>query len=326
MIMRINLKYSLLGLVTLALLLLGCSSADRDPRSIQLSMGFIPNIQYAPFYVAAEKGYFEDAGIEVDFDYSLETDGVTLVGSGDRQFALVSGEQVLLAREQGLPVVYVLAWYQDYPIAVVSSPEAGIQSPSDLRGKKIALPGLFGASYVGLRALLNEAGIPESDVTLSSIGFNQVPAFASDQEDIVVGYTSNEPIQLGSQGYAVNVLRVADFVELASNGLITNEETLESDPDLARRFVAAILHGLADTIDNPQEAFEISKNYIDGFDQSDPAVQREVLDVSIEFWRTDTPGVSDPIAWENMQQVLLDMGLLQSTLELNEAFTNDYLP
>ena len=323
--MKPNIKILSLMLTLPLIFLAACSQNQPDPQSINLSMGFIPNIQYAPFYVAAEKGYFEEAGIEIDFDYSLETDGVTLVGSGDKQFALVSGEQVLLARGQNLPVVYVLAWYQDYPIAVVSDAGAGIKSPADLLGKQIALPGLFGASYVGLRALLNDAGIPESDVTLSSIGFNQVPALASGQEQIVVGYTSNEPIQLASQGFDVSVLRVADYVDLASNGLITNEDTL-GNPNLVRAFNEAILRGLADTIENPDEAFDISKKYVEGLAEADQDVQREILDVSIEFWRTEQPGLSDPLAWDNMQQVLLEMGLLDEPLDLEQAFTNEFIP
>jgi NitT/TauT family transport system substrate-binding protein len=117
-------------------------------------MGYVPNVQYAPFYVADAKGYFEQAGLEVSFDYSSEVDGVALVGSGELTFALASGEQVLLAREQGAPVVYVFAWWQDFPVAVASLADAGIRVPQNLVGAKIGLPGRYGASYIGYQALM----------------------------------------------------------------------------------------------------------------------------------------------------------------------------
>lgn len=320
-------KRTLFIAVFFVLALTACQPASTPApmQAIRLPMGYIPNVQYAPYYVAVEKGYFADAGIEITFDYSFETDGVALVGANETQFALVSGEQVLLARAQGVPVVNVVAWYQDYPVAVVAKAETGITTPADLAGKKVGLPGLFGASYIGLRALLNTAGISESDLTLDSIGFNQVEALAADQEQAVVGYFSNEPIQLRAQGYDVNEIRVADYVSLASNGIISNEETIANHPELVRGMVQAFLRGLSDTIANPDEAFEISKKYVENLAEADQTVQKEVLTASIDFWKADTLGYSDPTAWENMQTVLLDMGLLTTPLDLTKAFTNDFI-
>jgi NitT/TauT family transport system substrate-binding protein len=322
-----------LVLITLgmALALSACASLNAGHEAgelthIRLPMGYIPNIQFAPFYVATEKGYFRDAGIDLEFDYKFETDGVALVGAGELPFAIASGEQVLLARAQELPVVYVAAWYQQYPVSVVAKSELGILIPQDLKGRKIGLPGLFGANYVGLRALLHEAGLEEGDVTLDAVGFNQVELMAAGQQDIVVGYAANEPIQLRAQGVAVTEIRVADYVQLASNGILASEKVMVEDPDLVRAFVGAFLRGLEDTIADPDEAFTISESYIPNFSDLDADVQKQVLETSIEQWKAERLGYSDPQAWENMQNVLLDMGLISEKMELNKAFTNEFIP
>lgn len=316
---------------TAALGLSGCSRPASPQSSgpmihTKLPLGYIPNIQFAPLYVALEKGYFRQAGIELELDYSFETDAVSLVGANELQFAVVSGEQVLLARAQGLPIVYVAAWYQQYPVAVVSKAGQGIQRPADLKGKRIGLPGLFGANYIGLDALLFAAGLSEQDVTLDSIGFNQVEALATDREQAVSVYTANEPVQLKAKGYELNELRVADYVQLASNGLITNEETLNKNPDLVRKMVAAFLKGLQETIANPDEAYEISKKYVENLAQADEKVQREVLARSIELWRAERLGYSDAQAWQNMNDTLLKMGLLKQPVDVSKAFTNQFIP
>jgi NitT/TauT family transport system substrate-binding protein len=315
----------------MAMVLSACSSAPSTSGSgeltkVRLPMGYVPNIQFAPVYVAIEKGYFREAGIDLELDYKFETDGVALVGAGDLPFAVVSGEQVLLARAQGLPVVYVAAWYQQYPVSVVAKSEAGVLIPQDLKGKKIGLPGLFGANYVGLRALLSEAKMSESDVTLDSIGFNQVELLAAGKQDVIVGYTANEPIQLRARGIPVTEIRVADYVQLASNGILASEKVISEDPDLVRRFVGAFLKGLSDTIDNPEEAFELSKAHIPNFADLDADVQIQVLGTSIEQWKAERLGYSNPQAWENMQEVLLEAGLIPEKMDLNKAFTNEFVP
>ncbi len=293
---------------------------------IRLPMGYIPNIQYAPFYAAIEKGYFKDAGLEIEFDYSFETDGVKLVGVGELPFAVVSGEQVLLARAQDVPVTYVAAWYQQYPISVVSKADANISKTEDLKGRTIGLPGLFGANYIGLRALLFSAGLSESDVTLEEIGFNQVELVVAGNQTIIVGYAANEPIQLQAQGINVTELRVSDAVQLAANGILASEKVIAEDPELVKGFVGAFLKGLQYTIENPDDAYAMSATYVPNFADQDQKVQKEILTTSIELWKTDRLGYSDPQAWENMQNILLEMKLIPTEMDLSKAFTNEFVP
>ena len=322
--MKKILQFSIL--VLLLLTACGGKAPAKSLTQIRLPLGYIPDIQFAPLYVAVQKGYFRDAGIQVTFDYSMETDITALVGADQLQFGVVSGEQVLLARAQGLPIVCVTAWYQQYPVSVVAKFDQNIHKPSDLRGKTIGLPGLYGANYIGLRALLHAGGLRESDVKLDSIGYTQVEALAGDREQAVSVYTNNEPLQLRSQGYNLTELRVADYVQLASNGLIANEKTISQNPELVRGMVKAFLQGLADTIADPAAAYTISKAYVENLAQLDPVLQKQKLATVIQLWKADRLGYSQPKSWESMQSVLLDMGLLTKPLDLPKAYTNGFLP
>ncbi|NMB69407.1 MAG: ABC transporter substrate-binding protein [Chloroflexi bacterium] len=293
---------------------------------VSLPVGYIPNVQFAPLYVAIENGYFREEGLDVTVDYSMENDNLALIGAGRLDFAIVSGEQVLLARAQGLPVVYTAAWYQQYPVGVVAKQSAGIQTPADLKGKKIAVPVLAGASYIGLRALLGAAGLQEGDVELDVVGFTQAEMIATDHDDAAVIYVANEPVQLEARGYAVDVLRVSDYLPMVGNGLTTSEQMLRDNPERVRKMVRALLRGIEAAAADPDAAFEICKKYVDNLAEGDQEIQRRVLAASIELWKSDRPGYSDPQAWENMQAILLEMGLLEAPVDLAAAYTNDYLP
>ena len=319
-------------LTLLAIFLASCATPTTNVTPTQelikvtLPVGYVPNVQFAPLYVAIEKGYFKAEGIDLELDYSMETDSVALTGAGKLQFAIVSGEQVLLGRSQGLPVVYVAAWYHDYPVGVTAMTSEGIAAPADLKGKKIGLPGLYGASYIGLRALLQAGGLTEKDVTLDSIGYNQVEALTAGQEQAVVTYVANEPVQLAAQGYDANTLRVADYMELVGNGLITNEQTLKEKPELVRGMINAILKGIQDAVANPDEAYEICGKYVETLASADQAIQKQVLASSIELWKTDQYGKTDPAAWENMQNLLMDMKMISAPLDLSKAYDLSLLP
>jgi len=320
-------------LVFISVLLVSCvqqkpvtekqTPTEKPLTHIKLPMGYIPNVQYAPYYAAVANGFYAEEGIEIEFDYSFETDGVALVAADELKFAVVSGEQVLLARAEGLPVVYVMSWYHDYPVGVVAKAQ-GIKSPKDLVGKRVGIPGLFGASYIGYRAMLDAAGVKESDIKLDSIGFNQVDALAADQVDAAVIYVANEPIQMKAMGYDIDLLKVADYVHLAANGIVTNEKTVAENPDLVAGMVRATMRGIKYTVKHPDEAYEICKDFVEGLDSADEKVQKQILAESVKLYQQDPYGFVDPVAWENMNQVLLKMGLIEKPLDVEAAYTNEF--
>lgn len=323
-------KFTIITLLLLGLLVSACApAAEPTPAQltpVRLPVGYIPNVQFAPLYVAIEKGFYREAGLDVSIDYSMENDNTVLTATNELQFAVVSGEQVLLARAQQMPVVYVMAWYQQYPVGIVAMASSGITSLADLRGKKLGLPGLYGASYIGAVAMLDSAGLSESDLTLDSIGFNQVEVLMTGKDDAVVIYTANEPNQLRALGAEIVEFKAADTMELVANGIITNEKTLKENPALVRALVTATHKGIDYALQHPDEAFEISKKYVENLAQADQEVQMQVLLSSAELWKADRLGYSDPIAWENMQRVLLKMGLLKTELDLTAVFDNSFIP
>ena len=300
----------------------GGNNAPESLTTIRLPMGFIADPQYAPFYVAVERGYFADAGLALEFDYSFETDGIALVGANELPLAVASGEQVILARAQGLPVVYVMQWWQRYPIAVASLAAAGIETPADLAGRNIGVPGFFGASYVGLVGLLSANDLTLDDVDANEIGFNQVESLLTGQSEAVVVYINNEPVQLRDRGEAINVIDVADSIDLVANGILTNEQTIAVNPELIQGFVNAFLRGLRDTLADPDAAYEISKKYVEGLDDS----RRGVLDASLPLWQAEQPGRTDPTTWQQTQEILIEMGLLNGPLpDLDATYTNQFV-
>jgi NitT/TauT family transport system substrate-binding protein len=221
-----------------------------------------------------------------------------------------------------------MRWYRRFPVVLFAKAAQGIASPKDLEGKRVGIPGLFGASYVGWQAIVYASGIDPDKVRLESIGFTQASAVSQDQVDAAMDYLVNGPVQLRLAGEEVSELPVADYVDLPSNGIITNDKTLEERPEVARALVAATMRGLRDTLADPDAAFDISLKYIPEAVGAQEDVSRAIFDASLELWRAEEGelGVSDPEAWSNAASFMKEMGLIQSDVNADELFSNDYLP
>jgi len=268
------------ALLLVVLLVLGVGVVGVQAQTLTnltFFLTYIPNIQFAPIYVALEKGYFSDAGLNVTLQSGDEPDGINLVAANQLQFGIASGEQIIAARAQDRPVRFVYEWYQKYPIGVLVTNESGIKTAADLKGKQIGIPGLYGASYTGVIALLGANNLTEKDVQLQSIGYNAPQVICVGGVQAAVVYVNNEPLQIqdsidkkdcGSVT-GITVFPVSAAADMVSNGIITNEDTIANHPDLVKAFVAAFDHGVRDAINNPAEAYLLSAKYIDGLPLTD---------------------------------------------------------
>jgi NitT/TauT family transport system substrate-binding protein len=332
-----------MAILALAALLSGCSAPAATPaaeataaapeavasselEAVTLAMGFIPNVQFAPVYVALERGYFADEGLEVTLDYGMETDLLKSVGTNQLQFAVASGDQVILARANDLPVVYVANWYRTFPVCVVSLAETGIATPEDLAGKTVGTPVLEGASYIGWLALVNQVGLAADEVDLQVIGYTQVASLTEKRVDAAICYAFNEPTQLTESGYEINVFNLDSYTTLPSNGLITNEQTIAERPEVVQALVRAFLRGLQDTLDDPDAAFEITRRAIPEMDDDSAPLQRAVLGAALPYWTGDPLGASDLEGWAEAIAFMRESGLLTRDLEADSMVTNQFIP
>jgi len=299
------------------------NSTETGLQHVDLGVGYVPNVQFAPFYVAQAKGFYADEGLDVALEYGFENDFVALTGQGERQFAVASGDQVILSRAQGLPIVYAMKWYERYPVGVVALADSGIITPSDLETRKVGIPGLYGASYAGWKALAYAAGIDEDRVDLESIGFTQAEAVSQGQVDAAVVYLANEPVQLRSADYEVTLIEVSDYIHLVSNGIVTSEMVIDEDPALVRSVVGATLRGIVYAVEHPDEAFEIARQNLPEMTDEAAQVQREVMEASLSQWGTD--GLTQSESWQDTMRAMLATGLVKDEIEINNLYTNEFV-
>jgi NitT/TauT family transport system substrate-binding protein len=137
------------------------------PVKLTVGLGYIPSVQFAPFYLAQQEGLYTKAGLDVTFQNGSDQDLIPLTGAGNLDVALADGTSVIPAVSQGIGIQYVATIYAQFPNIVFAKASAGIKGPADLKGKKLGTPGRYGSSWVMLQAMLESVGLAPTDLTVT---------------------------------------------------------------------------------------------------------------------------------------------------------------
>lgn len=306
------------------------AAPSAEPVKLVVGLGYIPSVQFAQFYLADQRGYYAEAGLQVELQNKIDPDLVTLLGQGAVDIGSADGTSVIPAVSQGIPLVYAATLYGTAPFVVYAKASSGIAVPADLAGKKIGIPGKFGSSWVMLQGLLEAAGLTENDVELVLYpDFGQGVALQQGAVDAATGFANNEPVQLELTGEQAVVFTVDDAVPLPGPGLVTGTATLAAKGDALRAFVSATLRAMNEIAADPQVGLDAAFVAVPDLAQ-DADAQRAILEATIATWRSDrTPGpygTIDREGWEASIAFMASLGLVPNPVTVDQLVTDALLP
>jgi putative hydroxymethylpyrimidine transport system substrate-binding protein len=300
-----------------------------NPQPFTLDLDWYVNPDHAGIYTALDRGYFEQAGLDVNPQVPSDPAApIKQVAAGRVDLAVSYEPEVLLAMEEGLDVQAVAAIVDQPLTSLISLPAGGIATPADLRGKTVATAGIpYQTDY--LETILADANLSPSDVNEVNVGLNLLPALLGGKAQAILGgFLNVEGVDLAQRGdnprvVPVDQLGVPSYDELV---LVAQRSRVEDDPDPIRLFISALANGTRDAIANPQAATESILRAGRGLD---PRLTRAEIDATLPLL---APSPRQPFGqmntekWDLFASWMADHGLISEVPEADEVLTNELLP
>ena len=314
----------------------GCGEKSESPSAqvashpFELALDWFPNPDHVAIFEALDRDYFADVGLEVKPHTPSDPSApIKQVAAGRVDLAISYEPEVFLAREQGLPVVAVAALVQRPLTSLMAIGRKNIDSPRDLRGKRVGTAGIpYQSAY--LKTILKRAGVPESSVKETNVGASLLPAMLSGKVDATLGAFWNvEGVELRRRGQKptitpVDRLGVPDYDELV---LVANEDALDRKRDDLRLFIGAVAKGAMQARRDPRGA---ARALLDANRDLRPAVTRDSVRVTLPALfpeRSGAPwGFLVAAKWRNYGGWMRENGLLEELPNASAALTTDLLP
>ena len=320
--MNKSVKYSLL-IFPLILILSACNpvAAQPAPDPISVRLKWTHGVQFAGLYMAKQQGFFEEENLSVTLlEGGLEFDEIDLVATGQNDFGIVAGPQILLARSQDIPIKAVATIFRIDPSVYFALTESGIEGPEDFIGRRVVV----NPADSKISVMLKNVGIEMAQI-IEVPPSSDLEIFYKGEVDVWGGYYTNQVVRARLDGYEVNVIFPSDYgVHTYGDCFITTEKMLQENPDLVERFLRAAIRGWRYAIENPDEAVAATLRY---FETDDEEFLTASMEAQIPLIHTglDQIGWMKAEIWQGMYDILLEWGLLTAEVDVNQVFTMEFL-
>ncbi len=317
-----------------ALTVTACSSKSEEVtpvrESFSVALDWYANPDHAGFFVAQDRGYFEDAGLDVSLDAPTDPSlPIKLVAAGRADLAISYEPEVLLAREQGLDVVSVSTVVGRPLTSMIWLEKSKIRNVKGLKGKTISTAGIpYQDAY--LRTILERAGLSESDVTKVGVGQGLLPSILSGKAQATLGpFWNIEGVDLKLSGRKpvinpVDRLGVPTYSEMV---LVAKGSRVDEDPESIRLFLKALERGTDDAVAQPNFARE---TIIAANKALDPKTTDAQLAVTLPLLAQNNGkrpfGYMDTARWQTFINWAVNNEVLNAPQRAVDALTNSLLP
>lgn len=308
-------------------ILSACTKAEPGLTKVTFMAGFRPqaNLPFVAAYVALEKGFFREQGLEVDIRHAAAGGSTKFLVTGEVDFTTADAGLVLKRRaDPGLPIVAFALFGQRGQQAFAVLKESGIQSPKEWEGKTFGYKSSVPPDYL---AILTASGVERSKIREVRVGFD--PRILTEERvDILAVFKSNEPDTLRRLGFEVEVFDAADYgVPTLGLTYITREELAEETPATVRRFLRATMKGLEFAFRNTEETLDIVLKYAEKEDRDHMRFMllAEKRDAISPLTERNGLGWMTAEQWQAFYDSLLENGALAKPVDFRTAFTDSFL-
>lgn len=309
--------------ILLVLCALGAAAGAEEAVTVRLK--WFNQAQFAGFYMAQEKGYYRTAGLAVNIQPGgPDFPAVQMLTGGNEQFGVTGADQILIARSKGVPIVALGVIYRRNPFVLFSLAKSGIKMPADFIGKKVGIK-IGGNEELIYRAILAKTRVDKSKLTEIPVKFDVTPLLAG-SIDVWPGYLINEVLAAKEKGFDVNIIDPADYgIDLYADTLFTTEAMIKEKPDVVRHFVEATLKGWESAIAAPEEAAKVTLKFGDKLTYEH---ELAMMKASVPLLKPDkkTVGFMDAEGWTSTQKLLVGAGFQKQPVDVEKAFTTEFMP